>query len=82
MQFGNSLLFDIFQKIVPNWNQSERLIVKLHFVSIRSFDYKAFDFIVVISGQDIPTLLIQKLIIFVFRQIGLELDLKMSQRGW
>lgn len=82
MQFGNSFLLDIFQKIVPNWNQSDGLIVKLYFVSIGSFDYKPLDFIVVIRGKDIPTLFIQKLIIFVFSQIHLELDLKMPQRCW
>jgi len=47
------------------------LIIKLHFVSIGSFDYKALDLIVVISGQDFPALLIQKIIIFMFGQIGL-----------
>lgn len=62
-QFSNSFLFDIFQKIIPERNDFDILIVKLDFLTIWSVNYKSFDFYVVVVFENFPAVSVYKLII-------------------
>lgn len=69
----------ILQKIIPEWYYSERLEVHLNLLTIESVHHVSFDLDVVVTGKHIPTLLVDKLVVFMLAEVGFESDFEMSE---
>ena len=78
-QFSNAFLFDIFKKIVPKRDKIDILIVQLNFLSVGCIHYPSLDFDCIISFQDFPGFLIDKLVVLVFSQLRFQLDIQVRQ---